>query len=535
MHRPSGDFRPLQINIVHLMILAVAVAIGLATHRFAGDPRYTFAAFLMVPLGVLLFAILFLPSPLKSVLANPPAETDAHIAALEKALGTNRNHSNDAYVQACSRLMELYASKKRYEDAIEQGRTVVRIADLTHESEAETRLRIAVWLDLLGRKDEAAAEREAADATLDGQPTDFLGWSIQGELFDWKRQYTEALDAYEQALAFLGPDEKPTQGNFMLRGAVAALNAGRPDDVLKWAKQVFALGASMSNAQLALSRRLAGIACASLGRLDEAQRHYERAHALALENGDPQEIAETLACQAQVAFQRGHLETAEANCLEIESAYPGKSRVALMTHASIHRARGHFHQALERLKHAAEAGVLPSASRESHGQAVLQSATAHARSEAGDYDGAWVDLAMAIRMLGDGSRLKLILQATRFRLRVLCGEREAAIKDSEILLDELQCVPQDRSVQLDCLDRVGRGLVEARSYDRAARCWERFLALAPPPIGLPVGHYYLGECCWQLGQRDEAVEEFRRAEATGIECLHTQLARQRLDELKRDD
>lgn len=515
------------------MILAVAVAVGMATHRFTGDPRFTFGLSLMVPLGFLLFAILFLPSPLKSILANPPDDTNAHIAALEKARGMNRNHSDGAYVQACLRLMELYASEKRYEDAIEQGRMLIRIADLTHASEAETRLRIAGWLDLLGWKEEAVAEREAADATLDGQPTDFLGWSIQGELLEGQQQFVEALDAYERALALLSPDEKPLQVTFLLRGALAAIDAGRSDKVFKWTEQIFALESSMSSLQVALGHRLAGTACATLGRLDEAQHHHERAHALTLERGNSNEIADAHASQAEVAFRRGDLETAEEICLNIESAYAGQSRLALVMHAMIHRARGHYRQALERLEHAAHAGIPASAALENRAQGALQCSMAHARIEAGDYEGAWVDLAMAIRKLSGDSRRKLALQATRFRLRVLCGERETAIHDADSLLDELLPIAHDRNIQLDCLDRVGRGLIEAGSYDRAARCWERFLALPPPPIGLPAGHYYLGECRRQLGQRDEAIEEFRRAEATGIKCLHTELAVQRLDELKR--
>src|SRR5262249_47890458 len=135
------------------------------------------------------------------------------------------------------RLMELYKVRKRYEEAIDQGRAILRMSGLEDAFESEVRLELAVCLDFLGRADEAEAERMAAGDCLDGLPDSFLGWLARGKLFDKQLRHAEAAAAYERALEFNPPEHTAGRDDLLIRLALTWFNAGRPQETMKWVER----------------------------------------------------------------------------------------------------------------------------------------------------------------------------------------------------------------------------------------------------------------------------------------------------------
>ena len=72
------------------------------------------------------------------------------------------------------------------------------------------------------------------------------------------------------------------------------------------------------------------------------------------------------------------------------------------------------------------------------------------------------------------------------------------MRRTELVLQGFDERPRDYSMQLDCLDLMGRAMLAAGEPDLAQRYWERYLATPRPPIAGPTGHYHLGECRWRL-------------------------------------
>jgi tetratricopeptide (TPR) repeat protein len=185
------------------------------------------------------------------------------------------------------------------------------------------------------------------------------------------------------------------------------------------------------------------------------------------------------------------------------------------------------------MEQASRVGVRASSFFEGRMQAVLRKEMAGYKAELGRLDAAWEDLAQATSELGTDPKLVLPCEATWGWLLALRGEREASARRSEMVLHGLDEQPLDASTHLDCLDLVGRALMASGEFERARRCWERFLAITHPPIAEPLGRYYLGECRRNLGDLDGAREEFHRATAPGIDSHPARLAEERTRELSK--
>jgi len=511
------------------MIAAVLAALGLAALRLE-QSEASVALFIALPLVPFAPLLVFLwPSPVKAVLAHPPRDIDDHILALEKALARSRLPRPVPEMNARYRLMKLYKARERYEDAVAQGRLAVRRARMTHASEAEVRLEIAVCLDLLGRTDEADAERALADETLDGRPNDGRGWLAQGRLLDRQDRYAEAAAAYQRALALTPTTNRDEREQILTRLLFATFEAGHPDQTVAWAEQL--LASHPSRAGRCTAHRMAGVACASLQRLDEAERHRGRAVELARKEDDLRQLADCLAAVAGLQRLRGDLVTAEATARKAESIAPHASRDSLVVQAITLAAQGRIADALERIQQARYVGILPSASVERRVQARIQGWTALAKAELGRLDEARADLQAAETELRRDPKLGLLVDAVWVRLLALRDDRDAAVRCADDVLARLDAFPRHVETRLECLEALGRGLLEAGEYERAVRCWEQFLATTHPPVAAPVGWYYLGECRRLLNDTPGARECFERALAPGIDSHQARLARARLAEL----
>ena len=520
-----------RLKIVHVMIITLVLAI--VFYALTSKPTDSIVGVIVLVFLTLVAPILWSlrPNPLKAVLANLPDDPDERIAALEQGLQTANPSDVRTNAAARYRLMELYKARKRYEEAIDQGRAILRMSGLKDEFESEVRLELAVCLDFLGRAGEAEAERMAAEDCLDAQPDGLLGWLARGKLLDKQLRYAEAAAAYERALESNPPEHTAVRDDLLIRLALAWFNAGRPEETMTWAER--ALEQQVSGARLFQAHRLAGVACSNLGRLDEAHHHRRRAHEMAVAEGDPQKISDCLASLADLHRLRGDLDRAEALCLEAESLCPAAARAAVLHHAVVLRARGQLAEALARMEHASRIGVMANSFHERRMQGALRTWIGTFKAELGRLDEAWEDLCAATAELGADPKLVLPCEAAWAWLLALRGERKASVQRSELVLHGLDEPPRDASTQLDCLELVGRAMIAIGEYEPARQCWERFLATTHPPIAEPVGRYHLGECRRNLGDPAGALEEFRRATAPGIASHHARLAQERARELSK--
>ena len=241
------------------------------------------------------------------------------------------------------RLMGLYKVRKHYEDAIEQGRSILRLMCMSDSFEAEVHLEIAICFDFLGRPDEAEAERQEAAECLESGPEDYFGWLARGKLFDKLNRYEEAATAYERALELSLTDDTASRENLLICMVHATFAAGRPDETLRWAEA--AIAQCTSETRLYNAHRMAGIAAANLGQLEEAEQYRLRTYNMALEGGDAKKISDSLALLAHLHCLRGDLDKAETLCLKAESLGPDSTRMVLLTFAGVLRPgpdrRGH--------------------------------------------------------------------------------------------------------------------------------------------------------------------------------------------------
>jgi tetratricopeptide (TPR) repeat protein len=527
----SNSIRLPRLKIIHVMLITLVLAI--VFYALTSRPTESILGVVSLVLLTLIAPILWSlrPNPLKAVLANLPEDPDEQIAALEQGLQAANPADVRTNTAARYRLIGLYKFRKRYEEAVNQGRTIVRMSGLADSFERAVRLELAVCLDSLGRSDEAEAERLAASDWLDDDPDSFLGWFARGKLLDNQHRYAEAAEAYERALGLNPPGNTASRNRLLIRLVLAWFRAGHPEETIEWADRATELG--VSEGRLYPIHRLAGVACSTLGRVEESQHQFRRAYEIASRVGDLKKTSDCLANLGDLHRLRGALDRAEALCLEAESLCPGLARAAFVTHALVLHARGQLSEALARLKQASRVGVLASSSFEARMQAALWKVMAIYKAELGQHDAAWEDLALATAELGEDPKHALPCEAAWAWLLALRGDRETSLQRSEMLLSELDEEPLDPSSERDCLELVGRALIVLGEFERARRCWERFLASAHPPIAGPLGRYYLGECRRGLGDPAAALEEYRRATALGISTHPSRLAEERIRELSK--
>ena len=530
MEHSLGIKRP-RLNIYHIMIIVgvVAVVFGILSSTFR-ESVIGLAGLCAVACVSFLGAMLW-PNPLKTVLANLPDDLDERIAALEAGLARSNPFDLGRKSQARYGLMQLYTIRKRYDEAVNLGRLILRTTGVRRDLENEVRVELAACLDTLGRAEEAGAERMAVDDNLEDVPDSFVGWCARGNVLEKLRRYEEAVQAFEQALDRNSAENTAGRNEVLFRLALASFNAGWSEKTMMWAERVIEEG--VSELWLYRAHLLAGSASSNLGRLDLAHHHRERAYAMALKAGNVQNISDCLASLADFHHLRGELDKAEAMCLDAESLCPGSARLAILFHAIILRAQGRLDEAVARLERASRLGVLMSSFHERRMQAVLNMNMATGRALLGRLDQAWDNLSTATGELGADPRLALVCDAAWACLFAFRGDRESALIRTELVLRELDEHPRDNSMRLDCLEQLGRAMILTGEFKRAKECWERFLATTHPPLAEPTGRYHLGVCQWHLGDLDAARESFRGAAAQGINSYHARLAEEKVRELSK--
>lgn len=332
---PSGHFPRPQFKIFHYMIFAAVAAVALAIAR--EDPEQSLTTWLF--LGFALFhALIIETNPLRKVLVHLPADLDQRITSLKDGLTRRNSLDLSATLKARYLLLDLYEARHRHEDAVIEGRRLLKLRGVPLSIKSDTHLRISNCLDSLGLGAESQAECLAAETYLEQQPWDVDGWFVRGKLLERQRRYDEAAEAYKQALKWSPPANQVGRDNMLIKLILALLHAGRSEESLEWADRAIAVG--VSSQRLFVAHRMAGTAAASLGRLDEAERHQRRTHELAVQTGDTKKVVECLASLGEVHYRLGDLDKAEALCREAELLQPEGSRHARLYHAHILRAAG---------------------------------------------------------------------------------------------------------------------------------------------------------------------------------------------------
>ena len=172
----STSIRLPHLKIVHIMLIAgvFAIVFGVLSTRREGS---FLGLALLIAVGCVWLVVRRLRvNPLTAVLAQLPENTDEKIAALENGLARCNPYDVGTNSVARYRLMELFKVRKRYQDAIDQGKLILAMKGVNRELEDEVRVEIAVCLDFLGRIDEAAMERMAVADETNDRPQGFLGW-----------------------------------------------------------------------------------------------------------------------------------------------------------------------------------------------------------------------------------------------------------------------------------------------------------------------------------------------------------------------
>ncbi len=205
---------------------------------------------------------------------------------------------------------------------------------------------------------ERMAVSDGADDCLDG----FMGWRAQGKVLEKQQRHGEAVRALERALELTAHDNKRGRDELLTWLALASFNAGWPDEAMKWAD--LAMQEGVEETWLFHVHRVAGIACSNLGRLEDAQRHRQRAYEMAVQQADTVKTSDCLAGLADLHRLRGELDTAATLCLKAESLCPDAAQTAIVYHAIILRAQGRVEEALRRLEQASRVGALTGASGE---------------------------------------------------------------------------------------------------------------------------------------------------------------------------
>lgn len=444
-------------------------------------------------------------------------------------------------VQAQNVGVRLY-QQKRYAEAAEAFQSLLK-RRLPAGLEADTRRRLADTLDVLGRAEEAAQERERANAASAGKVRDPLALIAQGDLRGREGRYDEACALFQRALALMTPTPAPGRAYVMAKLVLACHHAGRSGETAQWAE------ASLANAPEPTIRlvmhRMAGVGHADQGRLKEAEAHYQQALTLAEAGGKPEEIAQSLAQLASLQHKRGRLQDAIESCRRAEAVAPSPARAAPIVEAECLRDLGRFDEAravFQRMRQGPRYDQ-PWTERKLQALFALGLCWTEANAECPDDALRYLEEAREGLKALSGSvwppppdsnndKLGLWCDATEARIQAQRGQEVAARRLMAGVESRLSRFSGDRATLLGANANLGRAAFFLGDLALSREIWERDLALRPNPIGLPFIYFYLGETLLRLGETEQACEAFRQAVAPRIDSYDARRAQSRLNEME---
>ncbi|MCS6862770.1 MAG: tetratricopeptide repeat protein [Abditibacteriales bacterium] len=426
------------------------------------------------------------------------------------------------------RLAWLYLEEKRFADAIEQCRAILQ-RRLKPAVEANVRRRLADCLEAAGKVEEAHAERRQAAGLVAAAPDDAEKFLSQAQMLEEQGQHAAACEAYERGLALIPRWNDAARKTMMVKLALCAYHAGRPDAALRWAEEAIAL--KPDPMMLMLAHSAAGLAYSTQGNLEAAENHRQQAFQLATALGNQDQAAHFLVQLADVQMKRGKLVQAVQACEQAAGLSLKVRRQARMLQAECLRLWGRLAEARETLEQASRAPGLPVPSAERRAQAVIALQLALIAAEENQPQTAFGYLKQATAELQKDEKLSLVHEATAAWILALLNRREEVEQKIAHIEARLPQFVHDRVTQGLCYGLLGQATFDLQDFERSQGYWERYLALQPDPVVEPIGWYHLGECRRHVGDRETAKAKFQQAVNLGIDTHHTRLAQQRLEEL----
>ncbi len=188
---------------------------------------------------------------------------------------------NSSKIMVRQFLVAIYFTRGQHAEAVAHCRAILHnlagVPTRTRAAlDADTRRRLADNLEALGQVDEAAEERQRAANDIDAAPAGPLRHMTQGTLLERQSRYEEAYQEHLKALELTPVSNKTARIECLVHLALAAFNAGRPVDCVHCGEEAIALGAT--GRFLRTAHRMAGVGCGNLGRLEESERHHQRAY-----------------------------------------------------------------------------------------------------------------------------------------------------------------------------------------------------------------------------------------------------------------
>ncbi len=467
--------------------------------------------------------------PVAAQLAMRRGDRERARRILERVIAAPSLWGERGKVEARFRLSWIYLEAKRCEDAVEQCRAILRHR-LKPAIEANVRRRLADCLEAAGKLDEANAERQRAAERVAEAPDDAEKFLSQAQMLEDQGRHAEACEAFERGLALIPRWNDVARKTTMVKLALSAYNAGRPDAAIRWTEAAIAL--KPEPMLLMLAHSTAGLAYSTQGNLEAAEKHRQQAFLLATAAGNQDSAARFLVQLADVQMKRGKLvQAAEASEQAAGMSFKAR-RHARMVQAECLRLWGRLDEARETLEQASRAPGLPVPSAERHAQAVISLGLAWVTAEENQPETALNHLQQAAAELQQDEKLSLSCEATAAWVFALLNRPAEMEQKIQVVEARLPQFVHDRATQGLCYGMLARAIFELNDFERSKSYWERYLSLKPDPAFEPIGLYYLGECHRHLGDMETAKAKFQQAVRLGIDTHHTWLAQERLKELK---
>ena len=433
--------------------------------------------------------------------------------------------------------------EKRYPEAAETFQKVLRRRP-PPGIEADTRRRLADTLEILGRPEEAAAEREHAAAVIARNPLDAMAQQAHGDLLKRNHRYDEACAAYSEALTKTSSLDGSGRAIIMAKLAIAHYEAARPSETVRWAQSALA---SQPNFVTRLSmERMNGVGYADQGDLEKAEHHYRQALGLSRLRGSPKDVAQDLGILAGIHHKRGQFEEAIASCHEARQTFADPSRTSFAIEAECLRDMGRFDEAraVKAERQRASGFDQPWTERRMQALSALGSAWIETRADQPEAALDYLEQAYSgftantntgsvwpSPPQGNDNKLILWCDATKSLALAQRGDVQASRQMYESVLSRLPRFSQDRATKLGVYNHLGRAAFVLGKMAECQEMFHHYLACRPNPVGQPSAYYWLGECHLRLGEPDAARGAFRQAVAPGINSLEARRAQARLDEL----
>ncbi len=449
--------------------------------------------------------------------------------------------------QASLREMNIGAKlmrEKRYPDAEAHFQQLLT-KRLPPGVEADTRRRLADTLDVLGKSNEAAAERECAKTIIARNPRDAKAQEARGDLLKRKHQYDEACEAYMLAIGKISMD-RPRQAAIMAKLVFAHHEAGRTSEALQWAKKSLANLPSPETHHI--MERMAGYGYTDQGDLEEAERHFQEALRLSDWADNREEIANNLSILAGVQHKRGQFQEAIASCHQARKTFAGPVQLSYTIEKECLRDMGCFDEARAVMKQCRL--VLdydqPHLKRRMLALSAFGSAVIEVRADQPDAALAFLEQARSgfeaetvssdtwppSPQKGDDKML-LWCDATKSLALAQRGDAQESRRLHESVLLRLPALSGDRNSMSGVYNMLGSAAFALSDLAESKALFQQCLNYQFYPVGLASANHWLGETHLCLGETDAARDFFRQAVAPGIDSLDARRAQARLSELGR--